>query len=223
MNKQISAHGIKLAILGAALAAAGAAYASDAQPQPRFHDRAGHHAVHPGHPGFHHGHHGFHRAYDGHRAGMHHSRKGQWQRAGLIVPGYGVVSRDFVEGMGLNAEQLKLIEEARTAARDLRKDRKERVQAARQTRAERFKSDTFDPVQALKQAEERRAQLQAERRQIDEKWVAVWNALDTNQQARVTEHLKKKAERAEQRAQKRDERMKQREAARAARQENRAS
>lgn len=223
MKKQISAHGIKVAILGVALAAAGAAHASDAQPQPRFHDRAGHHAVHPGHAGFHHGHHGFHRTHDGQRSGMHHSGKGQWQRAGLIVPGYGVVSRDFVEGMGLNAEQLKLVEEARTAARDLRKDHKERVQAARQARAERFKSDTFDPVQALKQAEERRAQLQAERRQIDEKWVAVWNALDTNQQARVTEHLKKKAERAEQRAQKRDERMKQREAARAARQENRAS
>src|SRR5690606_26284483 len=223
MKKQISAKGIKLAILGAALAATGAVYANDGNPQPRSHDRAGHHQMHPGHHGFHNGHHGFHKAGHHGGKGMHRHHGAQLQRAGLIVPGYGVVSRDFVDGMGLNEEQLKLVDEARKSARELRQNRKERVKAAREARAELFKSDSFNPEQALKQADERRAQLAAERREIDEKWVAVWNALDANQQARITVHLKEKAERAEKRAEKREERMKQRESARAERQAARAS
>lgn len=207
MKKTISAQGIKLAILGTALAASGAAFANDTGPSQRSHDRAGHHAFH-----HHHGHHGFHKVHGFHHGakGMHGQRHGQMRRAGLIVPGYGVVSRDFVAGMGLNDDQLKLIEDARKAAQELRDNRKERVKAEREARGERFKADELDPVQALKQADERREQWQAERRQIDEKWIAVWNSLDTDQQARVTNYLKERAEKAQKRAEKFEERKKQR-------------
>lgn len=210
MKKTNSAQGIKLAILGAALVASGAAFAADSSPAHRGHDRAGHHAFHHQH-----GHHGFHKSHGFHHGakGMRGQRHGQMHRAGLIVPGYGVVSRDFVAGMGLNDDQLKLIDDARKEARELRENRKERMKTAREARSERFKADTFDPVQALKQADERRAQWQAERRQIDEKWIAVWNSFDTDQQARVTSHLKDRAERAQKRAEKFEERKKQRAAA----------
>lgn len=220
MKKIISAPGIKLAILGAALAASGAAYAAEHGGSQRFHDRAGHHAFHP-----HHGQHGFHKAHGFHHGvkGMQSQRHAQWHRAGLIVPGYGVVSRDFIDGMGLNDDQLKLIEDARQAAKDLRENRKERIKAAREARADRFDTDTLDPEQALKQADERRAQWQAERRQIDEKWIAVWKSFDADQQARVTSHLKERAEKAQKRAEKLEERKKQREAARSERREERVS
>lgn len=212
MKKTNAAQGIKLALLGTALAVSGAAYAADAGTAPRQHDRAGHHAFHHQHGG-----HGFHKAHGFHHGakGMHGQRHGQFPRAGLIVPGYGVVSRDFVDGMGLNDDQLKLIEDARTAAKEIRENRKAGVKAAREARAERFKAETLDPEQALKQADERHTQMRAERRQIDEKWIAVWKSLDADQQARVASHLKDRAEKAQQRAEKREELKKQRDTARA--------
>ena len=141
-------------------------------------------------------------------------------RAGMIVPGYGVVSRDFVDGMGLNDDQLKLIEDARQAGKDLRESRRDAVKAERSDRLDRFKADTLNPEQALKQADERRAQAQAERRQIEEKWIAVWNALDADQQTRVATHLKDRAEKAQKRAEKFEERKQKREAAKAQRAES---
>lgn len=213
MKKIISAQGIKLALLGAALVTSGAAFAADTNSTPRFHDR-GHHTFQ------HHGHHSHFKAHGFYHAGkgMHHQRHAH-QRAGLIVPGYGVVSRDFVDGMGLNESQLKLIEEAREAARDLRDSRKERVKQAREARAELFKTDSLNPEQALKQSQERRAQWQSERAKIDEKWLAAWNALDAQQQQRIGAHLKDKAEKAQQRAERRAERKQQRQAQRGQRTE----
>lgn len=219
MNKTISSQGIKLAVLGAALAMSGAAFAD---APSRSHDRGGH-----PHHGFHHhhGHHGFHKmhGFEHGGKGMRGQRHGHMRRAGLIVPGYGVVSRDFVDGMGLNEDQLKLIEDARKAAKDLRENRKERVKEAREARSNLFKADSFDPAQALKQADEQRAKWQAERRQIDEKWIAVWGSLDAGQQARVVVYLKDRAEKAQKRAEALEERKQQREAARAERASGKAA
>ena len=207
MKKIVSAHSIKLALLGAALAASGAAFAAHSKSTDGYHER-GQHSFH------HHGHHGHFKWH-----GFHHSGKGMHQqrhaqRAGLIVPGYGVVSQDFIDGMGLNEEQLKLIEEARQSARELRESRKNRIKSSREARAEQFKADTLNPEQALKQAQERRAQWQAERDKVDQKWLAVWNALDGQQQARVATHLKDKADKAQKRAEQREERKEQRQSQR---------
>lgn len=219
MKKSISAQGISLALLGAALAASGVAHAAGPDASERSHHRAGHHSFH------HQGHHGFHKGHGFHHGGkgMHHGQRHQMHRAGLIVPGYGVVSRDFVDGMGLNQDQLKLIEAARQAGKDLRENRREAIKAERTARLDLFKADTVDPEQALKQAEERRAKAQAERRAIDEKWIAVWKSFDADQQARVAGHLKDRAEKAQKRAEKFEERRKQRESAKAERSESRAS
>ncbi len=210
MNTTKISQSIKLAVLGTALAVGGVAMAADAGGAQRHGDRAGHHHCLQAHG--HHGH-GVHKHHGFHHGAKHHAgKRGEFQRAGLIVPGYGVVSRDFVAGMGLNADQQKLIEEARQASKDLREQRKEAMKTQRGARAERFNTDKLDPQQALKQAEERRAQHQAERRKIEEKWLAVWNALDGDQQARVATHLKDRAEKARQLAEKRAERKQQREA-----------
>lgn len=209
MKKAISVTGIKLAILGTALTATAAAFAAEPNTHRPFHDRAGHHTAH-------HGCHGAHKAHGFHHGGKGvHAKRAHFRQAGLIVPGYGMVSRDFVDGMGLSAEQQKLIEEARKASRDLRETRKKELKSHRQARAERFQADTLDPAQALKQADQRRSEWQAQRRQIDQKWLAVWNSLDTSQQARISSHLKDRAEKAQKRAEKFEERKKQREAARA--------
>lgn len=201
MNKNRSSRGFKLAIVAAALAASATVFAGDAGPQRSFH---GHPASQgeacPGH--FHENAHRGHRGMQGGH-GHHHARM---QDAGLIVPGYGVVSRDFVDGMGLNPDQLKRVEDARKAAKAWRDGVRERIKAERGARSERFSAGTaLDPEQALKQADERRAKAQAERRQVDEKWVAVWKSLDASQQARIAEHLKQRAEKAQTRAEQRAE------------------
>jgi len=202
MKKTIASAGIKLAILGTALAASGAAFAADPGGSQRQADRPGHHACHSGHHGFH----GFQQGHPHlfHQRGKAMHGHAHMRRAGLIVPGYGVVSRDFVEGMGLNESQLKLLEDARKASTDLRENHRDRMKAQRGERRERLGS-AIDPEQALKQADERREQMRAERRQLDEKWVAVWKSLDSAQQARVAEHLKQRAEKAQARADKRAE------------------
>jgi len=204
MKKTNSSRGFKIALLGAALAVSSAAMSVHAASPERFQDRAGHHMSHE---------HG-HKAHARHHGHKHMHGERLYQRAGLVVPGYGVVSQDFVDGMGLNDEQLKLIEDARKAARELREDRKERFKAEREGRVDRYKS-ALNPAEALKQAEERREQAKAERRKVDEKWLAVWNSLDTAQQERIGEFLKKRAEKSQERAQKFEERKKDREAARA--------
>lgn len=211
MKKIFSSHGLKLAILGATMAAAGVAVAGEGGPH-RFQQDRGYHACAP------HGHEGFH----GRAHGMHHGGKAEhgrhhagWRNAGIVVPGYGVVSRDFLDGMGLNAEQLKLVEEARSAAKEFRESRRERMKAAHGTLGERFKAETINPEQALKEADERREQAQAERRKIDEKWLAVWKSLDAGQQARVGDHLKQRAQEAQKRAEKFRELRQQREGAKA--------
>ena len=189
MKKTTASQGYKLAILGTALAVSGAAFAADGAGPQRFHDRAGHHAA------MHHGHHAGagHSGHHFHHHGKSHRGHALSHRAGMVVPGYGIVSRDFVDGMGLNEDQLKLIEAARSAAKEFRESRKDRVKAEREARGELLKSASIDPEQALKQADERRAQAQAERRQIDEKWIAAWKSLDGDQQARVADHLKQRA------------------------------
>ncbi len=197
MKKILSSQGLKLAIVGAALATAGVAVAGGAGPQRFHHDRGGPQAcAQYGNEGFHQG-----RAH-----GMHHGGKGGhghhagWRHAGFVVPGYGIVSRDFVDGMGLNADQTKLVEEARSAAREVRENRRDRMKAERAARGERYSAGVLNPEQALKQADEKREQAQAERRKVEEKWLAVWKSLDAGQQARVADHLKQRAEKAQQRA-----------------------
>ena len=216
MKKTFSTNGFKLAILGAALAISGAAVAGKGGPDVRSHDRAGHHACHhlSHQGGHHHGNHAGKRMGHGHHA--------HWRHAGMVIPGYGSVSQDFVDGMGLNDEQLKLIEDARQAAKDFREKRKEQFKDLRQNRAERF-SGTIDPQQALKQADEKHEKARVERREIQEKWIGVWNSLDAQQQERITAHLKQRAEKAQKRAERLKERKQQREEARESRGAERSS
>lgn len=213
MKKAITSQAFKVALLGAAMVVSAGTAAAQGPGHPRLQDRAGHHASH--HTS--HGQPGFHKA--GHHGMGHHGKSlrghghAQMQRAGLVVPGYGAVSRDFVDGMGLSGEQLKLIEEARTAGKALRDTHRDRLKAQRDARGERFSAGALEPEQALKQADERREAMLAERRQVDQKWLAVWKSLDTGQQARVADHLKQKAEKAQKRAERFEARKKERVAA----------
>jgi len=210
-NNHHSAH--KLAAIVAALAFSGAALAAAPGDAPRP-ERAGSHACHPhgmshGHGGRHDYGHGFHKG----QHGKTQHREMHERQVGLIVPGYGVVSRDFVDGMGLDEAQQKLVQEAKDAARALRKEVREAVKKLRDSDVERFAS--LDLEKAIKDADERRRAANEARRKLDEKWLAVWNSLKPEQQARVADHLKQRAEAAAKRAQKFEERRKNR-------QENRA-
>lgn len=215
MKEKTSSKGFKLALVATALAVSGAVFAAQSEAPQRFHDRGHHGAHHYGHHGDHghfgnKGHHGFgHGSHDGRNGTYGH--RGDARAAGLIVPGYGVVSQDFIDGMGLSADQLKRVQEARDASEALRERHHANRKDMREARKERYNSP-FNPEQAMKQADERREKRMAEHREVEEKWLAVWKSLEPGQQEKIATHMKDRAEKAEQRAQQREERRAKREA-----------
>lgn len=200
MKKIVSSRGFKLAALGAALAVSGAAIAVEAGAPQRTQEGAYRVVQDAGQYGHHRFHHAGPHASSQHGKGMYRHGHSRMDRAGLVVPGYGAVSQDFIDGMGLDETQLKRIEEARQAAKDLREKRREHMKAMRDAKVDRFKDGAFDPEQALKERIEQRENAVAERTEVDRKWLAAWQSLDAGQQARVADHLKQRAEaRAERR------------------------
>src|SRR5690606_26655687 len=108
------------------------------------------------------GEHGFHKG------GHHHKHmKQRMADAGLSVPGYGVVSKRFVDSLSLTEQQSRLVTDAQAAQKQLRTERGDGMKAAFQERREQIKQGKFDPREAMKQADARYEQLRTERRQID--------------------------------------------------------
>lgn len=130
-----------------------------------------------------------------HKDGRHHKHmKHGHADAGLWVPGYGPVSKRFVDTLGLTEQQNKAVEEARATQKQLRTERGDGMKAAFQEKREQVKQGKIDPREALKQADAKHEKMRAERRQIDEKWLAVWEALDKSQQDKVVAHMNERAE-----------------------------
>ncbi|MGB6102632.1 MAG: hypothetical protein WBF88_02115 [Pusillimonas sp.] len=197
MKKTTFAYTAKLASLTAAMALCGAAYAatgtaagasagatqevaesSQAQPGKHMHKKGPHQ----------------------HRPGKRHMHD-----AAMWVPGYGPLNKAAVESLALNESQIKLVEEARAEQKAGRGERRDAMKSARAARTEQLKSGKLDPQGALKQRDEGFQKAQAERRKIDEKWLAVWSGLDANQQQKVAAHFNERAEKFAKHAEKRKE------------------
>jgi hypothetical protein len=140
-----------------------------------------------------------------HKAGeRHHKRMGHHARdVALWVPGYGALNREFVDTLALTAGQTKLIEEAKADQKAQRDERRAAMKQARDARMEQAKTGKIDPRATLKQAEEAQQKAQAKRHEINEKWLAVWDALDSTQQAKVATQLNERAEKFAKRAEQR--------------------
>jgi hypothetical protein len=125
----------------------------------------------------------------------HHARD-----VALWVPGYGALNREFVDTLALTASQTKLIEEAKADQKAQQDERRAAMKQARDARMEQAKTGKIDPRATLKQAEEAQQKAQAKRHEINEKWLAVWDALDSTQQAKVATQLNERAEKFAKRA-----------------------
>lgn len=193
---------IKLAAIAAAISVQGVALAAspastpDAAPaattqnspetSARDHKRFGHHHHH-------------------HQRMMRHGHHG---KAALLIPGYGPLGEKSVAALELTADQKKLVEEAKAAQKELRTLKFEAFKAQRQARAEQLKAGTLDPRAAIKQADEAMEKARAERGQIADKWLAVWDALSADQQKKVTAYFNDRAQKQAERMEKRAERVK---------------
>ncbi|HWL28804.1 MAG TPA: hypothetical protein VNQ97_07830 [Burkholderiaceae bacterium] len=145
-----------------------------------------------------------------HKAGeRHHKRMGHHVRnAAMWVPGYGPLTREFVDSLALTDSQAKLVEEAKADQKAQREERRTAMKHARVARLEQVKTGKIDPRATLKQVDEAQQKAQAKRREMNDNWLAVWDALDSAQQAKVATHLNERAEklakRVEQRKQLKD-------------------
>ncbi|SHI21215.1 hypothetical protein [Pollutimonas bauzanensis] len=196
MQRSTSFVSIKLATLTAALALCGAAYAApDTAATPAATTQASASAAAPAaterpaaHP---------HKRGD-HRKGM----RGHMRDAAMWVPGYGPLHAKFVESLALNDNQAKLLKDAQAEQKEARSARRDAMKTARTAKLEQVKSGKIDPRAALTQSEQAYKQLAAERSKLDEKWLAVWDALDASQQEKVAANLNERAEKFAKRAEK---------------------
>jgi hypothetical protein len=125
----------------------------------------------------------------------HHHRE-----AAMWVPGYGPLGEKAVQSLALNDSQAKLLEEAKNSQKELRKDRRETMKSAKAEQFKQLEAGTMDPRAALKADEAKRQAAMQAHQKGNEKWLAVWDALDQSQQKKVaeifSEHAKKRTERA---------------------------
>lgn len=154
----------------------------------------------------------------------HHMKGGKHHRGfkgdiGLLVPGYGPVSQDFVDTLELTDDQKAKIADVKAGIKQKmqeRRDSKEHPFAAvAEERAKQLADKKLDPEAMLKERENIKESMQDRREEFTEEWLSVWNDLNDEQQTKVAGYFQeqdvKRAERAEKMKEKKQERKERRE------------
>lgn len=128
------------------------------------------------------------------RGGKHHRAGHHQQRAALVVPGYGGVSQQFVDTLALTDAQKGLLEQAQQARTSAWSDHSSGFKADRAERRAALAAGTVDPRAALKAHDVKRAEMMRLRATLNEKWLAVWDALDDAQRSKIAAHLASQAD-----------------------------
>ncbi|MEO6959071.1 MAG: hypothetical protein ABI228_02225 [Burkholderiaceae bacterium] len=134
----------------------------------------------------------------------HKAMRGHHQRGAMWVPGYGPLDAAFVQSLALNDAQNTLLKDAQATQKSLQKTRRESMRDARKARLEQLKSGKVDPHAAIKETSDKGQAMVNGRREVNQKWLAVWDSLDATQQQKIASFLDKRAERRAAHAQKRD-------------------
>lgn len=142
----------------------------------------------------------------------HHRRHGHMGRDGLLIPGLGPVSKAQLESLKLDAKQQGLVEQARTAQRDLFKSRHEAGADRRSLLDKQLADGKLDPRALMASSESGREQFLAQKGQVRDKWLAVWDSLNDTQRGQVAELIKARQARMKERHEQRAERVQQRRA-----------
>ena len=132
------------------------------------------------------------------KPGHHHRKTHRHHREiGLLVPGYGPVSAEVLKSLALNDKQAKLVEEAKTFQKDRRSANREAMKDVRQDRAEQLKAGKLDPRAALKDSEAMHEKAAQQHKESNEKWLAVWDALDDTQKQTLAKYFSDRLEKRE--------------------------
>jgi hypothetical protein len=121
----------------------------------------------------------------------HHEKKGM----SLWIPGYGPVRHKLVSSLNLNDSQMKLVADAQAAQQALRQSRRDAMKTARQQRKEQLDAGKVDPHAAVQAADAMwQKAMSTGRQEVNQKWLAVWDALDSTQQQKIAAYLKERAD-----------------------------
>ena len=126
--------------------------------------------------------------HDGKYHGKRHDQRHE-ARAALVVPGYGGVSKEFIDTLALTDSQKALLEQAQQARQSLWKGQKAQMKSQRDARKAELSSGKIDPRAAIEARQARRAAMMQTQSDMTTKWLAVWDALDDTQRGKLAEHL----------------------------------
>ncbi len=125
-------------------------------------------------------------------AKRHHREK---EGVSLWVPGYGPVKHKLVRSLNLNESQMKLMSDAQAAQATLMQSRRDAMKTAWQQRKEQLDAGKIDPHAALQAADGMwQKSMSTGRQEVNQKWLAVWDSLDSTQQQKIAAYLKKRAD-----------------------------
>lgn len=128
----------------------------------------------------------------GHAKRGHH-RHHRMGKAALLVPGYGPVPQDVVDSLSLDDQQVALLDDAKSFITEQHKTKREKFKANARG-ADRTIAVPLDPHAALKRQDERFSAMQTVRAEGTQKWLAVWDSLDSDQQQTVSDYVVKRGE-----------------------------
>lgn len=159
-----------------------------------------------------------HRGDRGHRGHHHHMMKGGKYGfkgdVGLVVPGYGPVSQELVDTLALSDAQKAKIDEIKADIKQKMEERRESKDhpfaAIAEVRAKQLADNKIDPEAMLKERQKVKESMSERRGEYTQEWLAVWNDLNDEQQAKVATYFQEqnaqRAERAERIKEKKEQR-----------------
>lgn len=147
------------------------------------------------------GHHGSQQGSNaecGHKAGKagygkHHAMK-QMRDAGMMVPGYGPVPQRVVDTLALTDDQKALITAAKSDHDAMKAARRDLMKEGFGQRGQSLQDGTVDPRAAVAARQTQRDQMHAQSQQVQGKWLAVWDALNAQQQQTLATHFQERGE-----------------------------
>lgn len=131
---------------------------------------------------------------------MNHDKRGfNFKDVGLLVPGFGPVPQAVVDSLELTDAQKDKIAQAKSKIEEKRQkmaeNRKEHRPFAEvsELRAKQLEEGKLDPKAILKEREKQREQMKDQHEAFTDEWIAVWNDLNDEQQAKVAAYFKEHA------------------------------
>ncbi|AZY49309.1 Spy/CpxP family protein refolding chaperone [Bordetella avium] len=129
-------------------------------------------------------------------AGNH---RGPMMDDGIWIPGIGPLSKVQVDGLKLDAKQQALFDKAHAASQAAMQHHREAGRARQELLDAQIKAGKLDPRALEADADKRHAQFEAQRVQVRDQWLAVWDSLNDGQRAQVTQLVKERQDRQHER------------------------